>query len=539
MAKVTVKREARWLLTVNAIRALEARFLPHIPLMQRAGAALANHLRRWAEQGHRIVLLCGPGNNGGDGLVAATRLHELGFSVTVVALEPSERISPEARTAWQDWRACGGETRNTPPQVGADRPAVIVDALFGIGLTRPIANPYREWIHWALSQAAIRVAVDVPSGLDADTGMRVGDAVFEAHETVTFLADKPGLHTHDGPDVAGVVTVYHLGLNDEIAAQCSQQQYALFANEESWDETASSAPASAGILLDRALFSLWLTPRKRNVHKGCFGHAVIIGGASGMHGALHLAARSALYLGSGKVSAITLAKEAPRFDPTLPEVMWPTALPQTVSAIAIGPGLGQTSDAVRWLEEALAVSVPLVIDADGLNLLAQHATLQRAVTERRAPTVLTPHPGEAAQLLQTPPREVQKNRIAAAVAIARRYRCVVILKGCGSVIATPHGHWAINPTGHGGMASGGMGDTLTGILVALLAQGWPCVAAAAFAAYLHGRAAEDAAQMEVGPVGLTASETAAAARRLFNRWIADGAPRAQPVRPLSDTPSFP
>ena len=258
-----------------------------------------------------------------------------------------------------------------------------------------------------------------------------------------------------------------------------------------------------------------------------------------MHGALHLAARSALYLGSGKVSAITLAKEAPRFDPTLPEVMWPTALPQTVSAIAIGPGLGQTSDAVRWLEEALAVSVPLVIDADGLNLLAQHATLQRAVTERRAPTVLTPHPGEAAQLLQTPPREVQKNRIAAAVAIARRYRCVVILKGCGSVIATPHGHWAINPTGHGGMASGGMGDTLTGILVALLAQGWPCVAAAAFAAYLHGRAAEDAAQMEVGPVGLTASETAAAARRLFNRWIADGAPRAQPVRPLSDTPSFP
>ncbi|WP_217126428.1 NAD(P)H-hydrate dehydratase [Hydrogenophilus thiooxidans] len=536
---MTVKREARLLLTVNAIRALEARFLPHIPLMQRAGAALANHLRRWAEQGHRIVLLCGPGNNGGDGLVAATRLHELGFSVTVVAQEPSERRSPEARAAWHEWRACGGETCNTPPQVAADRPPVIVDALFGIGLTRPIANPYREWIHWANCQAALRVAVDVPSGLDADTGACLGDAVFEAHETVTFLADKPGLHTHDGPDVAGAVTVFHLGLDDEIAAQCSQQQHALFAYDESWGETGSSAPASAGILLDRTLFSPWLTPRKRNVHKGCFGHAVIIGGAAGMRGALHLAARSALYLGSGKVSAITLAKDAARFDPTLPEVMWPTALPQDATAVAIGPGLGQTSDAVRWLEQAVALATPLVIDADGLNLLAQHTALQHAVDGRGAPTVLTPHPGEAARLLQKPPHEIQKNRIAAAVAIAHRYQSVVILKGCGSVIATPHGHWAINPTGHGGMASGGMGDTLTGILAALLAQGWPSVAAAACAAYLHGSAAEAEAQAEIGPVGLTASETAAATRRLFNRWIADGAPRAQPVRPLCDTPSFP
>ncbi|WP_459828869.1 NAD(P)H-hydrate dehydratase [Hydrogenophilus islandicus] len=528
------------LLTIRALRSLEARYVPETPLMARAGAALADRLKRWGEQGATFLFLCGPGNNGGDGLVAATRLHEWGYPVAVVALPPSDAISPEHRDAWARWCQEGGTTVTDPLAVAQKGvPLVVVDALFGIGLTRPIGEPYASWLRWANEQQAYRVAVDIPSGLDADTGNRIGEVVFKADETVTFLADKPGLHTHDGPDHAGTVAVAPLGVTEALNEWANRSASALFSEEVEENASAESLPSDAGLLLERGLFSRWLVARPRNVHKGDFGHAAIIGGASGMVGALHLAARAALALGTGKVSAIAVTKDHLPCDPLHPEVMWPAGIPADATALAVGPGLGVTSPALFWLEQAVATPQPLVIDADALNLLARTPPLADQVALRNAPTVLTPHPGEAARLLAVSSAEVQRDRIGAAVAIARRFRATVLLKGCGSIIATPAGQWAINPTGHGGMASGGMGDTLTGLLVALLAQRWPPLAATAFAAYLHGAAAELAAQEGVGPVGLTASETAHFARRLLNRWLAGGVPTRPPTQPPCDTPSSP
>jgi hydroxyethylthiazole kinase-like uncharacterized protein yjeF len=258
---------------------------------------------------------------------------------------------------------------------------------------------------------------------------------------------------------------------------------------------------------------------RRNVHKGSFGTLGLVGGSDGMVGAAILAARAALHLGVGKIWVGLAASRTPAVDWTQPELMLRDAeavVGDKPDALVVGPGLGTSDHARGLLAKALAVSVPIALDADALNLVAVDAELTRMVAGRRAPTALTPHPAEAARLLASTTAAVQNNRLAAALEIAAKLRAAVVLKGAGSVLAFPDGTWAINASGNAGLASGGTGDVLSGMLGALLAQAVPLEEALQIAVCLHGAAADALVAEGVGPLGLTASELAPAARRLVN-----------------------
>lgn len=482
---------------VASIRAIEGLFLPHAdpPLMERAGAASAAAAQQIVgAAGGRIAIFAGPGNNGGDAFVVARLLREAGCSLITVFADDPGRLPPDAHAAYLAYRAAGGTTVANPPSDTAGL-ALAVDGLFGIGLARPLAGRFAEWVDWFNRLACPVLSIDVPSGLDADTGRVLGCAVQASH-TATFIALKPGLLTLDGPDHCGIVSVHDLGLPQDHGVG-----------------TAAGTVATS-------LFADRLSPRHRNSHKGSWGDAGIIGGAPGMVGAALLAGRAALKLGAGRVFVGLLAKDALQVDAQQPELMLRT--PQQVlemsTALALGPGLGQSGDAHELLAEAIARALPLVLDADALNLLAAHPVLARKLGRREAPTLITPHPAEAARLLGTNTVQVQDDRIDAARELAQRFRCHALLKGCGSVIAAADGRWFINTTGNPGMASAGMGDTLTGIAVSLLAQHWPAESALLAAVHLHGAAGDALANRGDGPIGLAAGELIEAARRLLNRW---------------------
>jgi hydroxyethylthiazole kinase-like uncharacterized protein yjeF len=264
-----------------------------------------------------------------------------------------------------------------------------------------------------------------------------------------------------------------------------------------------------------------LPTRPQNSHKGSYGSAGIIGGAHGMAGAALMAARAALKCGAGRVYAGLLAGDAPLLDVLQPELMLRTADAvlrlDHLTALAIGPGLGDTPDAAEYLDWALETAVPLVIDADALNQIAATAALKNKLKQIVTPKILTPHPAEAARLLACTTDEVQQDRVAAALRLAREYQAGAVLKGAGSVCAWPDGHWTINTSGNPGMAAAGMGDVLTGIITALLAQGVDERHALTAAVYLHGAAADQLVENGCGPIGLTASEIIDAARSLLNR----------------------
>jgi hydroxyethylthiazole kinase-like uncharacterized protein yjeF len=304
------------------------------------------------------------------------------------------------------------------------------------------------------------------------------------------------LLTLDGPDYCGVLHVADLGLNDAVAA------------------------ALHGVLISGGVLNHLLPPRPRNSHKGTYGSAGIIGGALGMTGAALLAGRAALNCGAGRVYAGLLAANATLVDPLQPELMLRPAdgvlRLDHLTALAVGPGLGDSPDAAEYLDWALEQNVPLVLDADALNLLATFSTLKDKLKQRVTATILTPHPAEAARLLGCDTAAVQRDRIAAALQLAREYNAGVVLKGCGSICAWPDGHWAINTSGNPGMASAGMGDVLTGIVVALLAQGVDERHALTGAVHLHGAAADQLISEGIGPIGLTAGEVIESARSLLN-----------------------
>lgn len=480
------------ILTVADVRAVEADWIRRAPLMERAGAAACEAACRSIGQPcAAIAVLCGPGNNGGDGLVAARRLREAGHEVEVLLGADVARLPPEAAAALAAWRAADGGISDTLPSAG--RFALAIDALFGIGLTRPIGGVYAEWIDWLNRCDCPVLSLDVPSGLDADRGGLTGPAVRATH-TLTFIALKPGLLTLDGPDHCGRISIDDLGI--------------------------APVPAPATTVTP-ALFAERLVARARNSHKGMTGDAAVIGGASGMIGAALLAARAAVHLGAGRVFAGLLADDAPRVDPVCPELM-PRAPAEAIAAadaIAIGPGLGRDTAARRLVEVALARDAPLVLDADALNLVAAHPVLARALARRTAATLLTPHPAEAARLLAVTTETVQRDRVQAALELAKRLCAHVALKGCGTLLAAPDGRWWINTSGNPGMATAGMGDVLTGIALALLAQGWDARSALLAAVHLHGAAADRLVERGEGPVGLTAGEVIAPARALLNEWI--------------------
>ena len=478
------------------------------PLMQRAGLAaadLATLLCR--DRSGAILVLAGPGNNGGDAFEAASHLRQRFYEVSVVFTGAASQLPPDASAAYQRFINAGGtllDTLNAIPAITARRWALIIDGLFGIGLQREISGHTAEMVcvvnQLSRRDACPLLAIDCPSGLDADTGQRFSGATICATHTISFIADKPGLHTGDGPDDCGVITIATLDL----------------------EPATLTAPSGATIGLD--LFAGHLRPRTRNSHKGSYGSAGILGGASSMVGAAFLAGRAALNLGSGRVYLGLIDPHAPTFDPVQPELMLrqPKALFSAgLSVLACGPGMGTSHQALLLLEAACVLDLPLVLDADALNLVAQEGNLQVALASRSAATLLTPHPAEAARLLGCDVAAIQADRIAAACEIASRYKAFVALKGCGTIIATPEGRWFINTTGNPGLASAGTGDVLTGLISALLAQGWPALEALLAGVHLHGTAADGLVAEGTGPIGLTAGELTVSARTCFNRWIND------------------
>lgn len=493
---------------VAGIRAIEEKLIPvaRPPLMERAGRAAAQDaVRLIMSRPGPILIACGPGNNGGDGFVMARQLAQAGREVVVAFAGKVDALPLEAAKAHADYVAAGGGIVSDLPAAPAGGWALVVDALFGIGLARPIEGRYADWIHTLNRQPGPRMALDLPSGLDADTGQPLG-ASFRATHTTSFIALKPGLLTGDGPDHCGEITVQRIDV--DAPAWLTAQGHAI-------------APS---------LFRHLLRPRPRNTHKGVYGDAGIIGGNTGMVGAALLAGRAALWLGTGRVYVGLLDDHGPAVDFAHPELMLRRAhlLPERLSALAVGPGLGTQKSSAGVLAKALRRDTPLLLDADALNLVAADPALATALSERQAPTLVTPHPAEAARMLGTDTARVQADRLAAALEIARRYRAFTVLKGCGSIIATPDERWYINTTGHPGMASAGMGDVLTGLIVGLLAQGWPPESALIAGAHLHGAAADRLAREGIGPVGLSASETIDAARGVFNGWLieAQGEPGA-------------
>lgn len=493
------------LLRTPAIRRLEARHLPTAKpaLMEQAGLAAADFAGELlAEAPGGVVVLAGAGNNGGDAFVCARHLKSRGYSVLVVSAASQETpeakaAPPDAQAARQAWLAGGGEILSELP---AHKDfALAVDGIFGIGLSRPVVGVAGDWIDWLNALHCPVLALDVPSGLNADTGAIMGRCVRATH-TVTFIAAKPGLYTLAGRDHAGEIHIATLGID------------------------ASEEAAGEGRLISRKDFESALRPRRHDSHKGSNGNAAIIGGAPGMAGAALLASRAALHLGAGRVYAGML--DPLPVDYGQPELMVRAADDAIANAegknaaIGIGPGLGQSEAALAALRLAIHRDTPLVLDADALNLLAVQPVLAARISRRPVVTALTPHPTEAARLLECSTEEIQADRIAAARKLAQRFNAAVVLKGSGSVVAAPDGSWYVNGNGNPGLATAGTGDVLLGIVSAFIAQGNDPTTALLAAVHLHGAAADALVAADCGPVGLTAGELIMTARRLWNDWIA-------------------
>ncbi len=458
-------------------------------LMRRAADAAWRVLRaRWPGI-RRIGVLCGGGNNGGDGYLLACLAREAGASVVVLAL--AEPATADARRARDAWRDAGGEI--LAAEHGLPAADVYVDAIFGTGLTRPVEGLVAQTIRRLNATGKPVLALDVPSGIDADTGAVLGVAV-RAEITVSLIARKRGLATGAAVDHCGTLALDRLGLPEESFVD---------------------APYDAR-LLDARRMAVWLPLRSRAAHKGDFGHVLAIGGDAGMGGAIRLCAEAALRVGAGLVSAATRPENIAVINAARPEVMAhaaidaavPTALLDRANVLALGPGLGQSDWGRKLWRAALDSHKPTVVDADALNLLAAQAMALPPES------VITPHPGEAARLLGWNTERVEHDRFAAARELAARYRCVAVLKGAGTLIAHPEGSVAVCPLGNPGMASGGMGDVLTGVIAGLMAQGLNAWRAARFGVALHAQAGDAAARD--GEAGTLASDLFRHLRRLRN-----------------------
>ncbi|HEU4622985.1 MAG TPA: NAD(P)H-hydrate dehydratase [Burkholderiaceae bacterium] len=488
--------------SVARVRSIEQRAmqrLGHYTLMQRAGRAVAKQALAMNEG--PFLVLAGPGNNGGDAFEAAAYLCEAYRHVEIVRLNDTPPYSDEARLAYQRCvDAAIPMHRAWPTHL---RPACVIDGLFGIGLARPIDDAARVLVEAANACNAPIVAIDIPSGIDADTGAIVGGSqgtAIRAHTTLTFIADKPGLHTGRALDYVGEVKCDALGCEAELREECTHGE----------------------LLSPIGFVGRWLR-RDLDSHKGRFGVVTIIGGDTGMAGAAVLAARAALLSGAGRVVLATLAT-LPAYDVMHPELMLRDAQSLASSMIetgpiVIGPGLGHTAAARALLDRVLNHSSAAVLDADALNLLAHDTSLHTALKRRAGRgqrTLLTPHPLEAARLLETEAHLVQADRIAHALRLAAATSTDVALKGAGTVIASTDGRYAINPTGNPALATGGTGDVLAGIAGALLAVA-PAAHALRAAVWLHGSAADALVASGVGPIGLAAGELMPEVRRCLNR----------------------
>lgn len=461
--------------------------LPGLQLMRNAGkAAFVEFQRRWPTT-EKLTVFCGAGNNGGDGYVIARLALQSGIVVRVYAISAPESLSGDAHVACRDFLQAGGEVERFTDESPAPD-GVIVDALLGTGLNRPVGDDFSRAITAINASDCPVLAVDVPSGLHADTGNVLGCAV-KADLTVTFMALKCGLFTGRAAEHCGEIVSADLAV----------------------PPTVFDGMEPAAHLLQK----IPLARRSRDAHKGHFGHVLLVGGNIGYSGAIRLAGEAALRSGAGLVSIASRVEHSALLNIGRPELMchgieYPMQLHVLLakaSVVVIGPGLGQDDWAHSLLAEVLATGKPCVLDADALNLLA------RRNDRPRENWILTPHPGEAARLLNCPTNDIAVNRFAAARAIQSRHGGVCVLKGAGSLVVTSKTvDVAVN--GNPGMASGGMGDVLSGVAGALLAQGLQPADAARLAVYVHGEAADSAA--EAGERGMLAGDLLPEIRRCLN-----------------------
>lgn len=478
--------------------------LPNPPkLMEKAGLAAAQMTadKLLTDVKNRVLVLAGPGNNGGDAFVVARHLKEWEHHVTLVFTGDCRKLSTDAKNALDAFATLGNDLLDEIPN--DTHWDVVVDGLFGIGLdqhkNRPLDEQYIHLINTVNQMNIPVVALDIPSGLGSDNG-DVHDIAIRATYTVTFIGYKPGLFTNDGPDYCGSVLLSDLELNP-----------LAHVTPHTW-------------LIDQpAIQPLLPSSRPANSHKGTYGSMGIIGGSTGMIGATLLAGKAALKLGAGRVYLGLIGRNAPAVDTTQPELMLRSPYElfklENLNCLVVGPGLGLESDSHTWIDNALNTQLPLILDADALNHIAMHTRLAYKLLTRQIPSILTPHPAEAARLLNTNTTSIQNDRMAAALKLASTFNCYVVLKGTGSICASPDGHRYINTSGNPGLSSAGTGDVLSGMIGALLAQGLKTKDALLLAVYLHGAAADTLLQQNNGPLGMTASEIIDPARRLLNSWI--------------------
>ncbi|MDJ0939758.1 MAG: NAD(P)H-hydrate dehydratase [Woeseiaceae bacterium] len=471
--------------------AIEDEGIPGYTLMTRAGAAAVAEAKYRFPSATHWQIVCGAGNNAGDGYVVARLAAEEGIAVSVVAVVDPEALKGDARTAHDDFLENGGVVMLWSGDLDADADLVI-DGLLGSGLERPVEGVFADAVDAINAHPAPTLALDIPTGLHGDTGEALGAAV-RADLTVTFVGLKSGLFLGEGPTLAG--TIVFAGL--DIPAHCRDAVEAVFRR------------------IDDDLLTEYLQPRPRAAHKGDFGHVLVVGGGPGMPGAVRLCGEAALRTGAGRVSLATDPAHAAMIVANRPELMSHGVqqardllpLLERVDVVAFGPGLGQS----EWAKSIYGViaesELPSVWDADALNLLS-------ASPSKADNRVLTPHPGEAGALLGSTAGDVQADRLAALEALESRYGGTIVLKGAGSLVSAANAAPWLSTSGNPGMAAAGMGDVLTGVIAALMAQGLEPATAAAVGVEVHARAGDLAA--EAGERGLIAGDLIAALRQVVN-----------------------
>jgi ADP-dependent NAD(P)H-hydrate dehydratase / NAD(P)H-hydrate epimerase len=466
-------------------------------LMERAGARAFYWMRhRWPGL-DEILVICGTGNNGGDGFVLARLANAAGMKVRVLLLGDPGKLKGDALTMAEAWTASSREIESYAGLPG--KPGLIVDAMLGTGLKREVTGPWAAAIDEINRHPAPVFSIDIPSGLNSDSGVIMGRAV-EAAATFSFIGLKQGMFTARGPDCCGEIVFDALDLPARIYAR-----QLLSARRIDWRKASAR-----------------LAPRRRSAHKGDFGHLLVIGGGQGFPGAIRLAAEAAARTGAGLVTVATHRDHMATLTAGRPELMCRgvddlddlAPLIQRATAIALGPGLGMSEWGERIYLAASGSGLPMVIDADGLNWLVRHPTC-------RDNRVLTPHPGEAARMLGVTSGEIEAERFTAVQALQARYGGVVVLKGAGSLISDGSAYPpALCSQGNPGMATGGSGDLLTGIIGAHLAQDYALREAAELGVCLHA-AAGDRAAADGGEVGMLAGDMLPELRPLLNPEIAD------------------
>nr|WP_253255844.1 NAD(P)H-hydrate dehydratase [Legionella quinlivanii] len=463
-------------------------------LMLKAGSGAFKLLQMQYPAVKKLVVFCGGGNNAGDGYVLAKLAHEQGYAVLINQFKLTDQLPPVARLMAERAQQAGVIFQFMEDTLDNDA-ELIVDALLGIGLENDVKEPLQSAIDLINDSGLPVLSLDLPSGLHADTGVALGHCV-RASCTITFIGIKTGLMTMDGPDYRG-----HLFLDELDGAPCL------------------SLISPAAILIDERESFNQLVPRRKNTHKGDFGHVLIIGGGEGMPGSVCLAALAAARSGAGLVTVATKPEHAGRPVIGLPEAMIHgissikdiEPLIKKASVCIIGPGLGSDNWAIDLFNEVIASQLPMVIDASALRILADNP-------QHDDNWILTPHPGEAAGLLHCKVKDIQKNRFEAVCQLQQQYGGQIVLKGVGSLIRTDAAQTYLCAQGNPGMASAGMGDALSGIIAGLIAQKFSLADAARLGVWLHAAAADLAAEEE-GEKGLLASDIMPFVRLLVNNKL--------------------